>query len=305
VTANYPAAGSVCIRIALKSIDRYNLAMGCVPRFSGTVVLRPGVESHPFISHVVFDFDGTLSWLRHGWPEMMYRVFREHLPPLPGESEGALHDRLLELIFSLNGQPTIRQMIRFTELARERGVRTPDPEELRAEYQRRLDEAIRERSAQIRRGAASPDDFVVHGARGLLHRLRAEGRVCVILSSTVEERVREEAALLELAPFFGLHIYGGTGDPANFSKMAVFRRLLQTEGIPGHQLLSFGDGPVEIANTKELGGLAVAVCSDEHHNGSGLLDPFKQRLLWAAGADAAIPDFRDAALLLDRLTGRA
>jgi phosphoglycolate phosphatase len=278
--------------------------MVSTPQFSGTVEWRPGFIPEPRISHVVFDFDGTLSWLRHGWPEIMYRVFREHLAPQPDETEGTLHDRLIELIVSLNGKPTIFQMIRFAELARARGLTTPEPESLRAEYQRRLDDAIQERSVRIRSGQASPDDYVVHGARQLLHWLRGRGLNCIILSSTVEERVREEAALLELTPFFGLHIYGGTGDPAQFSKMAVFRRLLQTEAIPGHQLLSFGDGPVEIANTKELGGTAIAVCSDENHNGSGLPDPFKQRVLWAAGADAAIPDYRDAIAVMETVMGK-
>lgn len=279
--------------------------MATAPPRNGPIKWRIGFVPPSHISHVVFDFDGTLSWLRHGWPEIMYRVFREHLAPRSGETEGALHDQLIELIVGLNGQPTIFQMIRFAEFARERGVLTPEPETLRAEYQRRLDDAIAERSARIRSGQVSPDDYVVHGARRFLHWLRGRGLTCIILSSTVEERVREEAALLELTPFFGLHIYGGTGDPAQFSKMAVFRRLLQTEAIPGHQLLSFGDGPVEIANTKELGGGAIAVCSDEHHNGSGLLDPFKQRLLWAAGADAAIPDYRDANAVMDAVLGQS
>ncbi len=144
----------------------------------------------------------------------------------------------------------------------------------------------------------------MHGARLLLEKLLTHGLTPVILSSTVEERVREEAALLELTRYFGLHIYGGTGDLVKFSKKAVFQRLFSTEGIAGPNLLSFGDGPVELANTKELGGLAIAVCSDEHHNGSGLMDPFKQRQLLDAGADAAIPDYRDAGALLDYLLGK-
>jgi len=278
--------------------------MVSLPQFSGTVELRPTFAPRPDISHVVFDFDGTLSWLRHGWPEIMFRVFRERFAARPGESEGAIHDLLLDLIVSLNGRPTIFQMIRFTELVRERGGPVLDPESLRQEYQHRLDEAIAGRSAQIREGRATADDYVVHGARLLLEKLRRERLTPAILSSTIEERVREETALLELAPYFGVHIYGGVGDPANFSKMAVFRRLMQAEGIRGHQLLSFGDGPVEIANTKELGGVAIAVCSDEHHNGSGLMDPFKHRQLLGAGADAAIPDYRDACALMDVVLGK-
>ncbi|MEI9896772.1 MAG: hypothetical protein WDN28_23655 [Chthoniobacter sp.] len=43
------------------------------------------------------------------------------------------------------------------------------------------------------------------------------------------------------------------------------------------------------------------MCSDEDHNGSGVMDAFKRRQLLEAGADAAIPDFRDAIALVDFL----
>ncbi len=45
-------------------------------------------------------------------------------------------------ILSLNGKPTIFQMRRFCEMIAQRGGAPPDPESLRIEYQRRLDEAI-------------------------------------------------------------------------------------------------------------------------------------------------------------------
>lgn len=275
-----------------------------LPKFSGSVEVRPTFAPRHQISHVVFDFDGTLSWLRHGWPEIMCRLFRENLPTKPGESEGAIHDLLVNLILSLNGKPTIFQTIRFAELVKERGGKSLDPEALRAEYQRQLDEAIARRTAQVRAGQMETDHYVVHGARRVLERVKELGLTPVILSSTVEERVREEAVILEIAHYFGPHIYGGTGDPTKFSKMEVFRRLLSTEGVTGQCLLSFGDGPVEISNTKELGGVAIAVCSDEHHNGSGLCDPFKFRQLLDAGADAAIPDYRDAVTILNFLLGK-
>ncbi|MBI5773025.1 MAG: HAD family hydrolase [Verrucomicrobia bacterium] len=278
--------------------------MVSLPKFCGAVELRPSFAPRPEISHVVFDFDGTLSWLRHGWPEVMVRVFRPHFPAQPGESEGVIHDLLMNLIVSLNGRPTIFQTLRFAELVKERGGASPDGETLRQEYQHRLDEAIAERTKNIHSGKSTSDAYVVHGARFVLDKLRRAGITPVILSSTVEERVREEAQLLGLSDYFGLHIFGGTGDPTKFSKMDVFKRLLRTEGVTGRHLLSFGDGPVEIANTKELGGVAIAVCSDEHHNGSGLLDPFKQRQLLDAGADAAVPDYRDVPALLGYLLQR-
>ena len=71
----------------------------------------------------------------------------------------------------------------------------------------------------------------------------------------------------------------------------TFQRLLHEEGITGENLLSFGDGPVEISSTKELGGLAIAVCSDESHNGSGVMDTFKRKQLFDAGADALFNAF--------------
>jgi hypothetical protein len=46
-----------------------------VASFSGVVEIKPSFSPHPQISHVVFDFDGTLSWLRHSWPEIMYELF--------------------------------------------------------------------------------------------------------------------------------------------------------------------------------------------------------------------------------------
>ena len=84
----------------------------------------------------------------------------------------------------------------------------------------------------------------------------------------------------------------------------VIDRILREHGITGRQLLSFGDGYVEIENTKQVGGLAVAVASDEAHNGSGRVDEWKRRRLLGVGADAVIPDFRDAISFVDYLLGR-
>lgn len=256
------------------------------------------------IGMVVFDFDGTLSWLRHGWPKIMRDLCREHLLPSDGESPEAFEEMLEREILSLNGKPTIFQLLRFAEIARTRGRPSPDPEALRAEYQRRLDEAIARRTAKILSGQAQQDEYLLHGARPLLAHLVRRGLPLVILSSTVIERVRDEAALLGIASVFGRHIYGGVGDPLKFSKHAVFERLLGEAGLDGSGLLSFGDGPVEIADTRRLGGVAVGVCSDEHVNGSGICHPHKRPQLIEAGADCVIPDFRDAIPLVDELLGK-
>lgn len=253
---------------------------------------------------MVFDFDGTLSWVRHGWPEIMLGIFRRHLQPISQESEEQRTALLDSVVFGMNGRPTLTQMERFAEIMQERSGVALRPEVLLREFQDQLDERIAERLSSIRSGDAAPDAFVIHAARPLLEWLRESGLTLIILSSTIEHRVREEANALGVADFFGRHIYGSPADPHAFSKKDVLKRLLNEEGITGNHLLSFGDGPVEIVATKELGGLAIAVCSDEERNGSGVMDPFKKAQLLNAGADAAIPDYRDAIALISYLLAR-
>ena len=64
--------------------------------------------------------------------------------------------------------------------------------------------------------------------------------------------------------------------------------------------MGFGDGYVEIRDVKAVGGIAVAVASDEAGR-SGKPDPWKRDRLIGAGADVVIPDYRDYQPLLDYL----
>src|SRR4051812_6233328 len=87
---------------------------------SEPVSLAP-LQPRPGISHVVFDFDGTLSWLRHGWPEFMCDVFCEQIKPGEAESASDLRSMLLGEIVALNGQPSIYQCQRFVDILAARG----------------------------------------------------------------------------------------------------------------------------------------------------------------------------------------
>lgn len=271
--------------------------MSALSAYSGSVEWIEPLLRPRRISHAVFDFDGTLSWLRHGWPDIMYQVVRPAFSLQPGETEQNLHDLLLGDILSLNGKASIYQMVRCAQRAVARGGSPPTPEAWLKEYAVRLETALIQRLQQVRNGAQN-DHFVVHGARALLERLASLGVTLIVLSGSAEPGVREEAGLLGLAHFFGPHIYGSSPDRERSSKAAVLTRLLSEEGIPGNQLLSFGDGPVELRLTREAGGVAVGVASDEEINGSGVPDQLKAAQLRAAGAHVLIPDYRDATLLL-------
>lgn len=271
----------------------------------------PSVETpvplapRPTVSHVLFDFDGTLSLIRAGWPDVMVPMFVEALPARPGETEADLRRMAWDDIMRLNGKQTIYQMIRLAERVRERGGEPRDPLWYKHEYLRRLGERTRDRTAGLRSGAVHADELLVHAVRPLLEHLLRRGLQLTLASGTDEAAVKEEARLLDVARYFGPHIYGALDDYTQFSKKIVIDRILAENNIPGSQLLSFGDGYVEIENTKAVGGLAVAVASDEARNGSGRVDEWKRRRLLGVGADAVMPDYRDAIPLVDHLLGHA
>ena len=79
--------------------------------------------------------------------------------------------------------------------------------------------------------------------------------------------------------------------------------LMTAENFSGENLIAIGDGAGEIMAAKALGGLAIAVCSDEEHNGSGLVDEHKRATLVDAGADAIIADYREPKALLNKILG--
>ena len=83
----------------------------------------------------------------------------------------------------------------------------------------------------------------------------------------------------------------------------MIERILRENEVSGERLLIFGDGYVEIEDGKKVGGLAVAVASDEAKNGSGEFDEWKRNRLLGVGADIVIPDYRDADVLLNVIEG--
>jgi phosphoglycolate phosphatase len=271
--------------------------------FTGLAHFSEGFAPRPGISHVLFDFDGTLSLVRQGWPEVMVPMFVEMLPALPNEAEETRRQLCFDDIMRLNGKQTIYQMIQLAERIKERGGTPRDPLWYKHEYLRRLDERIQHRIEGLQAGTVIPDDLLVYGSRPLLELLQHRGLHLYLASGTDEPFVKREADLLDLTRYFGKHVYGALDDYKRFSKAMVIERILHENKIAGEQLLSFGDGYVEIQNTKDVGGLAVAVASDEANNGSGRYDEWKFRRLMGVGADLAIPDFRDAEPLLRLIFG--
>ncbi|MGQ9652170.1 MAG: HAD family hydrolase [Phycisphaerae bacterium] len=287
-----------------KDYQRVVPAPGSTRFLPGTSIeiVREVRRSQP-IEHVLFDFDGTLSLIREGWPEVMVPMMVEVLRDTgTSESPQALYKLAHQFVMELNGKQTIYQMIRLAEEVRRRGGTPREPAEYKRMYHDRLMERIRWRREALADGRTPPEDMVVPGAFELLGRLRARGLHLYLASGTDEHYVKEEVRLLRLDPYFGEHVYGAIDDYKSFSKAKVIERILETNRVPGERLLGFGDGYVEIQNIKAVGGTAVAVASDEA-NRSGKPDPWKRDRLIGVGADVVIPDFRECDPLLAYLWG--
>ena len=153
-------------------------------------------------------------------------------------------------------------------------------------------------------GDAKPVEFLLHGSIALLDCLEARGWDLYLASGTDEPFVRREAELLGLGRYFGERVYGAQDDFMSFSKKQVIERILRENNVDGDELLVIGDGYVEIEDGKNVGGLAVAVASDEARNGAGQFDEWKRKRLLGVGADIVVPDYRDAAVLVDVIVGK-
>ena len=74
---------------------------------------------------------------------------------------------------------------------------------------------------------------------------------------------------------------------------------MRENGLSGANLVTFGDGPVEIRETHRVGGTTVGVASDEVRRFG--LNSSKRRRLIRAGADLIVPDFSQLDALLEML----
>ena len=262
----------------------------------------PGVRRH-----VLFDFDGTLSLIREGWPQVMVPMMVDALQAAgSGESADELAAAAHEFVMELNGKQTIYQMIRLADEVRLRGGVAEEPLVYKQRYHELLMQRIVQRREALRAGSVPARQMLVPGSLDILEALCDRGAALYLASGTDREFVIEEVALLGLDRFFGRHVYGALDNYQDFSKAAVIEQILREAGAGAGagELVGFGDGYVEIQNIKQAGGVAVAVASDET-NRSGRPDPWKRDRLIGVGADLVVPDFRDWRVLLNYLWGDA
>jgi phosphoglycolate phosphatase-like HAD superfamily hydrolase len=259
-------------------------------------VLRQGLPRGRFRS-ALFDFDGTLSLIREGWPQVMVPMMVSVLRQTgTAESDAELAAAVEEMVMRLTGRQTIYQMIQLAEEVRRRGGTPLEPLAYKHRYHDLLMERIGGRLAALEAGSASAEEWTVPGSHALLEGLRRRGVTLYLASGTDLKYVRREAELLGLAPYFGEHVYGALDEYRNFSKQMVIERILGGQGLRGEELLGFGDGFVEVEEVRQAGGVAVGVASDEEKRQG--VNAWKRRRLIEAGADVIVPDYRPGERLL-------
>jgi len=250
--------------------------------------LRPGAHARD-ARVVLFDFDGTISLIRAGWMDVMVPMMVEILLDLKsGETEAELREVVEEFVGRLTGKQTMYQMIELADNVKLRGGRPLDPLEYKNMYLARLHEKIRYRLEELESGA-SPEKYLVPGARALLDALEARGLKMYLASGTDQIYMRKEARLLDVDRYFKGGVFGALDDYKSFSKKILIQQVIAKAECRGGEFLGFGDGYVEIENVKEVGGVAVGVATNEPE--CAVVDEWKRARLAGVGADFIVPNF--------------
>jgi len=245
------------------------------------------------VKAVVFDWDGTISTLRHDWEIIMNPMMVE----LIGEDSG---EKVRDYINESAGIQTIFQMKWLAEQVKERYGKAEDPWVYKAEYNRRLMENVTRRRVDLGSGTVSREDYLMAGSETMLKALTDRGITLYAASGTDDPDVKADAAALGMDGYF-TRIAGAPPGIEDCSKEKILRELLDTD-LNSDELAVVGDGKVEIRIGRESGARTLGVASDEISLCG--INPVKYDRLRKAGADAITGDFLDLDSILKFFTGK-
>jgi rfaE bifunctional protein kinase chain/domain len=285
-------------------------AMPHLARFAqdpGIEIVRP-LPQDLAIRVCIFDHDGTLSTLREGWEGIMEAMM---LRAVLGEQNGRIataktaevQREVHQFIDQSAGMQTLAQMHALTGLVRKFGYveagAVLDAAGYKGLFNQELMKVVKGRMEQLRSGQLGPEHFQIRNAATFLRELHGRGVILYLASGTDQADVIEEAEALGYARYFEGRIFGAGNDLRSDAKRAVLERTMGEHGLSGHQFAMFGDGPLEIRETRKRGGVAIGVASDEARCAG--VNQAKRKRLVRAGADLVIADYGCAETLLQML----
>lgn len=258
------------------------------------------------IKHAIFDHDGTISTLRQGWEEIMEPMM---VKAVTGKKYKDIDEKTLnkvtaainDYIDRTTGVQTLVQMKGLIDIINSFGLIAEDKILNEFEYKNIYNKDIlslaNSRVKKLKNLELSIEDFTIIKSISFLKILHKKGILLYLASGTDQKDVIREAGILGYADLFKGGIYGAVGDISKEPKKIVLKRILADIGENNsQQIVTFGDGPVEIRETCKNRGLAIGVASDEKRRYG--LNEVKRKRLILAGADIIIPDFSQMDQLL-------
>ncbi len=266
------------------------------------------------ISVGLFDFDGTLSDERVGWPNLMVAT---NTAFLIAHSKNKLDHKqaqknVIEDIEKTIGIPTYMQMKRLAGMIEKNGCNGADlnPKIFKDIFNNSLVSMVESRRSQIVNGTLTKDELRINGSYELLDELSKillEG--FYLASGSDVDAIKESIEYLGFSEFFPKERITGAGSlgPEDDAKEAVINRMLNEFSFKGNQLLTFGDGFPEILHTYLAGGIAVGVLTPDHsyyeHQGHFTLKQKEQRLVNAGAHIIVRNPFQNIPQLVNVIKG--
>ncbi len=271
-------------------------------------VVNPNIVREKF-KYVIFDQDGTISTLRQGWQSIMKNIFiKEILGNKFRTCDKSIYNKVVErvrdYIDKSTGVQTIIQMGVLVEMVKEFGFipkeKILDKFGYKKIYNGELMKLVNKRIEKLKKGELNVSDYTIKGAINFIEVLYRNGVKLYLTSGTDREDALSEVKILGYGKYFGDRIYGSVSDITKYSKKLVIERIIRENNLSGPELVCFGDGPVEIRETKKHNGIAIGIASDEVRRFG--LNIEKRKRLIEAGADLIIPDYSQAKKLLSYLS---
>jgi len=260
------------------------------------------------IKHAVFDHDGTISALRQGWegvmePVMIKAILGDHYASADETLYHKVVNRVQQFIDRSTGIQTIVQMEGLIDLVEEFGIvpkdKILDKFGYKEIYNDALMEMVNKRINKLKTAELDVSDYIIKGSLEFLKLLRAKNVMLYLASGTDKEDVVNEANSMGYADLFNGGIYGAIGDITKYSKKLVLNKIIKDNNLHGSELITVGDGPVEMRECRKVGGIAIGVASDEIRRYG--LNTEKRKRLIRSGAHLIIPDFSQATQLFNFL----
>ena len=214
-----------------------------------------------------------------------------------------VRNRVGDYIEKSTGVQTIVQMKALVDMVREFGLVPEDHILDEYGYKQLFNDALMKmvnaRIEKFKKGSLDINELTIKGSVSFLEKLSEKGIKLYLASGTDEQDVINEATILGYAHLFQGRIHGSVGDVSKYSKKMVVEKIIADNNLKGPELIVFGDGPVEIRQTRKVAGLAIGIASDEIRRYG--MDLEKRPRLVKAGAHVIIPDFAEPEKLIEQI----